>query len=127
MMVVLMPEMVQRYLVYTQNNAPINTIVWEAVREGIDDRRYIDTLKEQIIIADAAGLKSAAKDAQNVLKGIWNRVDPHLKSHQWKHTEYGSPCPKGFSWKELDAVRKEIIRTIYKLKYGNGENALNTG
>ncbi len=113
--------------VYTQNNVPINTIVWEAVREGIDDRRYIDTLKEQIVIADAAGLKIASKNAQNILKEIWNSVNPHLKSHQWKHTEYGSPCPKGFSWKELDAVRKKIIREIIELKHVNGGQTLNTG
>ncbi len=101
---------------FTDDGRPVNTIVWEAIREGIDDRRYIETLEAEIAAASAAGRKAAAARAQEVLSALWNRVDPRFREHGWEHTEYGSPRPKGFEWKDLEEVRAKIVEAILDLK-----------
>jgi len=103
---------------YTPEGEPVTTVIWEAIRDGITDRRYIDTLKAEIERARSGGFRRrrAAARAQKVLDGLWERVDPDLKSHDWKHTEYGSPRPKGFDWQGLEKARAEVVAAILKLK-----------
>ena len=53
----------------------VPTIGWEAVREGIDDHRYLTTLSKLIQRARAKGLSSDSKRARAVLQE-WNaRID----------------------------------------------------
>ncbi len=51
------------------------TINYEAMREGIDDMRYITTLKRLIARARQAGLAVAAEDARHVLDAIAGSFD----------------------------------------------------
>ena len=53
----------------------VPTIGWEAVREGIDDHRYLTTLSKLIERARAKGLSSDSKRARGVLKHWLARID----------------------------------------------------
>ena len=55
---------------------PIPSVGWEAAREGIDDHRYLRTLRELIAKAEAAGKGAAAQQAMKFLKGLRDRIHP---------------------------------------------------
>ena len=50
------------------------TVQWEALREGVDDYRYIYTLRQYIKKADKAGKKDEAGAADRVLNDIMKKV-----------------------------------------------------
>ncbi|MEE3373216.1 MAG: LamG-like jellyroll fold domain-containing protein [Planctomycetota bacterium] len=53
----------------------IPTIGWEAVREGIDDHRYMATLRQAIVHARQAGKVKPAATAQAVLQAVTDEID----------------------------------------------------
>ena len=53
----------------------VPTIGWEAVREGIDDHRYLTTLSNLIRQAEAKGLSTDAKRAQGLLAKLTDSID----------------------------------------------------
>jgi len=101
---------------FTKEGRPVTTLVWEAIREGITDRRYIETLRLRIEEAKRRGRAPEARRAQAVLDDLRKRVDPDLKSHRWKHTEYGGPHPRGFEWEDLERARRDVRTAILRLK-----------
>ena len=56
-------------------DGPVPTIGWEAVREGIDDYRYLLTLRKLIDRARRQGKTSAADEAEKVLQEVTSRID----------------------------------------------------
>lgn len=103
---------------FTRTGLPVATLVWEAIREGVDDRRYIDTLEAEVAAATRGNekQKEAAKKGQAFLASLKKRIDPDLKAHHWEHTEYGAPKPKGFDWAEMEKVRQNITTLVLELK-----------
>jgi len=58
----------------------VPTIGWEAVREGVDDHRYLTTVSQLIERARARGLSNDSKRARRVLEQWIARID--IKGHQ---------------------------------------------
>ena len=81
--------------VYPTGNGVIDTIVWEAYREGIDDVRYVTTLSKAIEHAKAssdADRKKAAADAQKYLEQL------------------------DVTQRDLDTIRREMIGHLLELQ-----------
>jgi hypothetical protein len=62
-------------LAMPEPDGPVPTIGWEAVREGIDDYRYLLTLRKLIERAREQGRTSAADKAEKVLREVTSRID----------------------------------------------------
>jgi hypothetical protein len=62
-------------LAMPEPNGPVPTIGWEAVREGIDDYRYLLTLRKLIDRARQQEKTSAADEAEKVLQEVTSRID----------------------------------------------------
>ncbi len=63
--------------VYLAEDGPLPSVMWEAVREGITDYRYLSLLARSIAAAgtcDRAGAKEAAAEADRVLRGLLGRI-----------------------------------------------------
>ena len=61
---------------------PIACVLWEAYREGIDDLRYVTTLRRWIARAREAGLAKEADRAAAELKFVWEAIEVQEK---YKH------------------------------------------
>lgn len=61
--------------------APLDSIRYELVRDGIEDADYVGLLRALIGKAQAAGLKDAAAKARKVLDGIWADMFPSLNQY----------------------------------------------
>ena len=109
------------------------SIKWEALREGIDDLKYIATLENLIKKCRLAGKNQAAEDAENLLTGIKKSFDLNmLKSkcvfleskwdREWKDANgklYASGSfnlPNGWSFEKYNEVRSQIAKKIIELK-----------
>ena len=66
--------------VYPSPDGPVPSIAWEAIREGIDDRRYISTLTKLIEKAKAAGHQTSGKEAKEFLQKLRDRLNPEAYS-----------------------------------------------
>ncbi len=62
-------------LAMPEPGGPVPTIGWESVREGIDDYRYLLTLRKLISQAKAQGKTTAARGAEKVLQEVGRRID----------------------------------------------------
>ena len=58
---------------YPSQQGPIPTLSWEALREGIDDVRYLTALTDSIA---KCGDKKRAREANAVIERTMNRIDP---------------------------------------------------
>jgi hypothetical protein len=98
---------------FDRQGRPINTVVWEAIREGVDDRRYVETLKSAIAKAPKG---AAADDAQKLLDEIAAGVSINFADYGYVHNEYGDPLPgkRDAAW--FAATRERIAETIAKLQ-----------
>jgi len=94
------------------DDRPIPTIDWEALREGIDDMKYIATLKHYAAqAARIAGGKTAAKramDALNDVLGGDERVNQYTFRDDLSDDEY-------------HALRRKLVDAILKLRTVLGE------
>jgi hypothetical protein len=63
------------------DKAPLDSMRWELIREGMEDARYVNLLRALIAQAREKGLKDAAGKAQAVLDGIWAEVFPTLNDY----------------------------------------------
>jgi hypothetical protein len=54
---------------------PVPSVGWEAVREGVDDYRYLTTLRAAIQKAKAAGKASLATEAERVLTEVESAIN----------------------------------------------------
>lgn len=72
----IMPPYRDHNFVYPTIDGVIDTIQWEGYREGIDDLRYLATLRKAINNAEAAGLSKPVADAQAFIDKLdVNKVD----------------------------------------------------
>ena len=63
--------------VYLAKDGPLPSVMWEAVREGIKDYRYLSLLARSIAAAGASdrpGAQQAAAEADRVLRGLLGRI-----------------------------------------------------
>ena len=92
-------------------DGPLPTTGWEAVREGIDDIRYIQTLSKLIEKAKKSGKPEAvraAADAEKELNGILDNVKV-----RWEEREayiHGTPSAT------YNANRRKVADSIIKLQ-----------
>jgi len=62
-------------LAMPEPGGPVPTIGWESVREGIDDYRYLLSLRKLVDQARAQSKTSAASEAEKVLQEVASRVE----------------------------------------------------
>jgi len=86
--------------------SPIPVMMWEAYREGIDDGRYITTLRRWIERARKAGLVGPTKQAEADLKFVWDSIDVQEK---YKYDDLWEP-------EAFDVYRWVIARQIMNLQ-----------
>ena len=81
-------------MAYPGPDGPLPTQRWEAVREGIDDGRYLYTLEARIAEAKKTGAaKEAVAAGEALLKEIWAAVPVRSEYNQngpWTGPEYVS-------------------------------------
>lgn len=63
------------------DTAPIDSIRWEHIRDGMEDAWYVNLLRTKIALARANGRTEAADQAQAVLDAIWTGVFPTLNDY----------------------------------------------
>jgi len=85
---------------------PIPCVLWECYREGIDDMRYVTTLRRWIDRAREAGLTRQADEAAAELKFVWDSIDVQEK---YKHDGLWEP-------ETFDVYRWIVARQIMKLQ-----------
>jgi len=102
---------------YPGNGRPVPTIEWEALREGIDDFRYVYTLERAIARARAEGsaqAASTAEEAGRLLDELRDDVVSDLEEYERRklnfHTESIWPAEKYDDW------RSRIARMIVRLQ-----------
>ncbi len=93
-------------MIYPTINGVIDTIQWEGYREGIDDLRYLATLKEAIKDAERKGKDKNAEDAKAYINNL--RIVGEL---YWDGAGNTVISPGT----DMDVVRREIIDWILKL------------
>lgn len=95
---------------------PINTVVWEAIREGVDDRRYLETLRVLAAKAKADGKIGPAEEAQKLLVELHAGVSLNFAEYGYAHNEYGEPLPgkRDAAW--FGSARERIAAAIIRLK-----------
>jgi glycosyl hydrolase family 123/cellulose/xylan binding protein with CBM9 domain len=100
--------------VFFGEDGPLPSTYWENLREGIDDRRYLQLLKKKIAEAKKAGnkkKKALAKNAQKLVDSIMAQVSNRYQT--------GSDTPDArldhFDYSVFDAWRKAIAQEIMKL------------
>jgi hypothetical protein len=64
-----------------RDKAPLDSIRWEHVRDGMEDAWYVDELRRRIAAARQAGQAAAADQAQAALDTIWREVFPTLNHY----------------------------------------------
>jgi hypothetical protein len=101
---------------FDRQGRPVNTVVWEAIREGVDDRRYLETLKAAIAGARQKGLTGPAEEAQKVLDEIATGVSVNFSDYGYVHNEYGEPLPgqRDAAW--YAATREKLAAAITRLR-----------
>ena len=102
---------------YPGDGRPVPTIEWEALREGIDDFRYVYSLELAIAKARADGsteAASSADEAGRLLDELRDEIVADLEEYQRRglnfHTDSIWPAEK------YDAWRKRIAQMIVRLK-----------
>lgn len=88
--------------------APLDSVRWELIREGMEDAWYVNMLRKEIEKARAAGNIKDADSARSVLDGIWTNVFPTLNDYRPDYAK-------------LLQSRKAIAEEILKLKKTGSE------
>ena len=98
------------YYAYPSEEGPLPTVGWEAVREGIDDAKYIDKLKELIdmaTISQDTKLIEKGKKSKKILHSILNNINVKFHSNS------------SITYEDLSSWRKLIIAEIMKFPEAN--------
>jgi len=99
-------------------DGPIPTVAWEAVREGIDDMKYLTALSKLIDKASASGSReavAAAAGARLCRESILAPVPmalPRNRSEEAERSRYFGETPMG----TYDANRRKVARHIVRLQ-----------
>jgi hypothetical protein len=91
---------------------PINTVEWEGIRDGVDDRRYLDTLADAIEFAKARKLPTASAEA--VLSDLRAAVEPGLSGYAQRRSALGDP-PAPFDAAWFQTTRERVAQAIAQL------------
>jgi hypothetical protein len=108
------------YYTYPSSDGPIPTQRWKALREGIDDARYIFTLKQFISRAKSSGDKNIIKEAlasEEKLNNIMDQIDVyHHIPDQFESARriFGYYLPEENS-KMMEEWREEIKEEMIKI------------
>ena len=95
-----------------EKNEIIPVVTWEAIREGIDDYRYMLTLKtlsDSAISSNNSGAVSAGKKGLTILQEISDATDPVS----------GDARKFGTKWQvhgDMDADRTRVIKAILEIQ-----------
>ena len=108
-------------------NGPIPTISWEAMREGVDDYRYIQAIRDLSTDAEKLAKKLSAEAEKILTKQDRETID---KRDNQKFSQYNPDAPV-ITWKapNPEKARGEQIYLVSKLlaiEAGYGKQALNT-
>ena len=112
--------------VWPSADGPIPSVGWEAVREGVDDHKYLSTLSKMIEKAKAAGHEVAAQRAAGILKQVTNKVraEGYREGMQggratgWRHGgiyHRTSPQPE-LTYGDYNKFRYRMAQEIIKLR-----------
>jgi len=103
----------------------VPTLGWEAVREGVDDHRYLATLSNLTQLAEASGLSVASKRAQRLLTDLTEKIDVNgyqagiqggyaTKRRLGNHYDRTSP-QENLAQGDYDRFRRRIADEILRL------------
>ena len=111
---------------------PVPSVAWEAIREGVDDYRYLTTLKAAIDKAYAAGRNVPALEAERFLDDVKSRFNPDSytraylggsKTQEGKDADdfiYNRPAPEpDITPGGYNEIRYQIAKWIVKLDAGS--------
>ncbi|MDD5483362.1 MAG: hypothetical protein PHP98_06895 [Kiritimatiellae bacterium] len=96
----------------TSNEATISTLQWEGIREGIDDYKYIHTLKQWILRAREKEREKETAAAEKMLADLLNEMP-------WGADAQTGNCylaPGNVTDETANAARRRIADEIIKLK-----------
>lgn len=100
-------------IVYPSRDGPVDTIQWEAAREGVDDCRYVTTLQDLIRRAERrTSLAGRADEARKKLSVALARVSPRIYEAQRELTAA-----------DLQEIRADIAETCVSLHTALKESA----
>lgn len=95
------------YYAYPSEDGPLPTIGWEAIREGIDDARYVQKLRDLIDKAAClqdVKLKKESENSQKVLESTFKRINVKFNSNS------------SITYNDMYSWRVNIIEEIIKLQ-----------
>jgi hypothetical protein len=95
-----------------EQGRPINTIEWEGIRQGVYDRRYLDTLADAIAAARKRRIPTA--EAEAVLAAVREAVEPALARYAQRRSPTGDP-PAPFDAAWFQATRARLAQAIGRL------------
>ncbi len=92
---------------------PIGTLVWESVREGTVDRRYVQALEDALVVARGQRTDREAQKAATLLAGLRASVpSEYARARAWLAGRPGGPD----AW--LTGVREELAAATERLTLG---------
>ena len=113
------PWRVSYVLATPDSNVP--TVGWEARREGIDDCRYLQTLRElcrKALKSTAADKRRIAREAEAFLSQVEEQTPRHVRPAPVLQLEYVYDFlyHPGLRSKDYDAIRQSAADHIVKLQ-----------
>ena len=120
--------------VYPMADELVPTIGWEAVREGVDDYRYLLTLRETIEVARKEGVEAATVEAaEAVLRHVSDVVTvAGLGDARRRAKESDVPTARdfdrdppepGLKLEDYDGIRRRVAEQILRLRQALGPDA----
>jgi hypothetical protein len=102
--------------VYFEKDQVIPVVTWEGVREGIDDYRYMLTLKkaaQAAIAGSAPAARAAGRAGLKLLQDIADRTDLTARKNDYGGSKYLTD-PKYMG--DMDAERTRVIEAILNIR-----------
>ena len=96
-----------------ENGRPIPTVTWEAVREGIDDYRYMLTLRkasEAVVKGNSPKAREAGRAGLEMLKRIKADANWELGANDKKYGRAWELLP------DMGTTRRQVIAAILKIR-----------
>jgi hypothetical protein len=103
------------FLAYPDPNGPLNTIKWEAIREGIDDHKLVYQLEKRIRRLRELGINSSK--SEHFLKELRGKKGEPSCQLEWN----GEWDPAYFQ-KTRETVISLILEADERLKFVNQQN-----
>ncbi len=99
--------------VYPSQQGPIPTLEWEAVREGIDDLRYLTTLENSL--DELRGVNPGLE--QQLRRELGVAIDPYRHLNSWRF----------MSGDDFSRLRLTVIDLIQRSRLALGEGVIDSG